>query len=84
MAAYVYVIAAKKPGGRIITYVGWTLDLKRRLAEHNGMGKRGAKSTRARIWTLVHSEKFRTRRAAMKREYALKKDRAFRALLRGG
>ena len=82
MAAYVYVIASRRPDGGMITYVGWTLDLDRRLAEHNGFGKRGAKSTRARTWTIIHSEKFRTRRAAMKREYALKKDRAFRTTLR--
>ena len=83
MAAYVYVIAAKNPGGRTLTYVGWTLDLDRRLAEHNGLGKRGAKSTRARAWVLVYAEKHRTRRKAMAREYALKQDRVFRALLRG-
>lgn len=84
MPSFVYVLKTKKPGGRTVTYVGWTLDLERRLAEHNGVGKRGAKSTRARTWTLVYAEKHRTRRKAMAREYALKQDRAFRALLRGG
>ena len=84
MPSFVYVLAASNPNGRTVTYVGWTLDLERRLSEHNGLGKRGAKSTRARSWTIIHSEKFRTRRAAMKREYALKKDRAFRAKLRSG
>jgi putative endonuclease len=79
MAAYVYVI-----GTRNLTYVGWTLDLDRRLAEHNGAGGRGAKSTRARIWVLLYAEKHRTRKGAMKREYVLKKNRQFRALLRGG
>jgi putative endonuclease len=82
MAAYVYVLIAQNPGGRTITYVGWTLDLARRLAEHNGAGKHGAKSTRARNWTLVYAEKHRTRKGAMKREYVLKKDRAFRVRLR--
>ena len=84
MAAYVYVIVTRNPGGRIISYVGWTLDLDRRLAEHNGSGKRGAKSTRARLWALVYAERHRTRKAAMKREAALKKDKAFRARLRSG
>jgi putative endonuclease len=79
MAAYVYVIA--NCDGRPLTYVGWTLDLDRRLAEHNGKGK-GAKSTRARHWILLYAEKHRTRKGAMKREYKLKKDRAFRAALR--
>ena len=82
MACYVYVLAAQNKGGRLVTYVGWTLDLERRLAEHNGLGKRGAKSTRGRVWTLLYAEKHRTRRKAMAREYALKQDRAFRARLR--
>jgi putative endonuclease len=84
MPSFVYVLMSKNPGGRTITYVGWTLDLERRLAEHNGLGKRGAKSTRARAWVLVYAEKHRTRRKAMAREYALKQDRAFRARLRSG
>jgi len=82
MACYVYVLAAKNEGGRCATYVGWTLDLERRLAEHNGLGKRGAKSTRGRVWVLLYAEKHRTKRKAMAREYALKQDRAFRTRLR--
>jgi putative endonuclease len=81
MAAYVYVIGARGLDGRALTYVGWTLDLDRRLAEHNGKA-RGAKSTRARKWLLLYAEKYRTRKGAMKREYVLKKDRLFRAQLR--
>lgn len=79
MAAYVYVIASCD--GRPLTYVGWTLDLERRLAEHNGKSK-GAKSTRARRWILLYAEKYRTRNKAMKREVALKRDKRFRAALR--
>jgi putative endonuclease len=79
MAAYVYVIGTG--GGRPLTYVGWTLNLDRRLTEHNG-GTKGAKSTRARTWVLLYAEKHRTRKGAMKREYVLKKDRDFRAGLR--
>jgi putative endonuclease len=86
MPAFVYVLLTINPAGRASTYVGWTLDLERRLAEHNGKtpGKRsrGAKTTRGRVWLLVYAEKHRTRRKAMAREYALKKDRAFRARLR--
>ena len=81
MPAYVYVLGTRS--GRKLTYVGWTLDLDRRLAEHNGFGKRGAKSTRARAWVLIYAEKHRTRKGAMKREYVLKNDRGFRARLRG-
>jgi putative endonuclease len=85
MPAYVYVIGARGTDGRALTYVGWTLDLERRLSEHNSKapGGRGAKSTRARVWVLLYAEKHRTRKGAMRREYVLKKDRAFRARLRG-
>ena len=82
MASFVYVLAAQNPDGRTITYVGWTLDLERRLAEHNGK-RVGAKTTRGRAWMLVYAEKHRTRKGAMRREFALKNDRKFRAALRG-
>ena len=82
MICYVYVLAARKKTGGLVTYVGWTLDLERRLAEHNGQGKRGAKSTRGRVWTLLYAEKHKSKRRAMAREYALKNDRLFRAQLR--
>jgi putative endonuclease len=86
MPSFVYVLVSQNPDGRTVTYVGWTLDLDRRLAEHNGRatGSRGAKSTRGRVWLLIYAEKHRTRKGAMRREYALKRDRAFRALLRQG
>ena len=83
MPSFVYVLAATNPSGRTITYVGWTLDLERRLAEHNGAGRGGAKTTRGRMWTLVYAEKHRTRKGAMRREFVLKQDRKFRAGLRG-
>ena len=43
----------------------------------------GAKTTRGRVWALVYAEKHRTRKGAMRREFVLKNDRAFRSLLRG-
>jgi putative endonuclease len=82
MPSFVYVLIARNKAGRARTYVGWTLDLERRLAEHNGAGTKGAKSTRGQAWSLIYAEKHRTRRRAMAREYALKQDRAFRAALR--
>jgi putative endonuclease len=61
------------------TYVGWTIDLERRLAEHNA--GTGARSTRGRSWTLIYVERHATRRQAMSREWHLKRDRRFRKLL---
>jgi putative endonuclease len=82
MPSFVYVLSAQNPDGRTITYVGWTLDLERRLAEHNDE-RRGAKTTRGRAWNLIYAEKHRTRKGAMRREFVLKNDRKFRAALRG-
>ena len=82
MPSFVYVLIAQNKSGRTRTYVGWTLDLERRLGEHNGTSGRGAKSTRGQVWNLIYAEKHRTRRKAMAREYVLKRDRAFRAALR--
>lgn len=62
------------------TYVGWTLDLERRLAQHNDGS--GAKSTRGATWTLLYTEQYETRREAMSREWHLKRDRAFRKKVR--
>ncbi len=61
------------------TYVGWTIDLDRRLSEHN-TGK-GARSTRGRSWIVLYVERHATRREAMSREWHLKRDRRFRKLL---
>ena len=60
MPSFVYVLGCRTPD-RILTYVGWTTDVPRRLKQHNG-GK-GARTTRGRVWILLHTEKFRTRRA---------------------
>ena len=75
---FVYVLGCMAKD-RHWTYVGWTNDLEQRLARHNA-GK-GARSTRGRIWTLLHAERLRTREAAMSREWNLKRDRRFRKLL---
>jgi len=81
MDCYVYVLGtfANK---RHLTYVGWTVDVARRLAQHNA-GK-GARTTRGRAWVLLHSECFASRREAMSREWHLKRDRAFRKRLAMG
>lgn len=65
----------------MLTYVGWTTDLDRRLAQHNA-GK-GARTTRGRVWTLLYAERWETPAEAMSREWRLKRDRAFRRRLRG-
>jgi putative endonuclease len=78
MDCFVYVLGTRSKN-RHLTYVGWTSDLARRLAQHNS-GK-GARTTRGRNWVLLHSEWFSTRHEAMSREWHLKRDRAFRKQL---
>jgi putative endonuclease len=75
MNCFVYVLGTATARGPL-TYVGWTLDVARRLDQHNA-GK-GARFTRGRVWVLLHSERFRSKPAAMRREWHLKRDRAFR------
>ncbi len=75
---FVYVLGSADKG-LIKTYVGWTLDVDRRLAQHNA-GK-GAKSTRGRSWALLYAEPCRSRSLAMSREWHLKRNRTFRKRL---
>lgn len=78
MDCFVYVLGCAGKSRRL-TYVGWTNDVARRLAQHNS-GK-GARSTRGRSWILLYSEKCASRRHAMSREWHLKRDRKFRKTL---
>ena len=71
---FVYVLGS--PGR---TYVGWTIDLERRLAQHND--GTGARSTRGRRWCLLYAEAYATRPEAMSREWFLKRDRKLRRSL---
>jgi len=53
-------------------YTGITVDLERRVEEHNG-SKLGAKYTRVRRPVeIVYSRRFRTRSAVCKEEYRIK------------
>lgn len=77
-AGFVYVLGCAAARG-YLTYVGWTLDLDRRLAMHNA-GK-GAKSTKGREWRLLYAERLANRREAMSREWHVKRDRPLRRKL---
>lgn len=78
MTCFVYVLGSFHKG-RYLSYVGWTNNVARRLDQHNT--GTGARSTRGRAWTLLHTEAFKTRNEAMSREWHLKRDRAFRKQL---
>ena len=78
MSFYVYMLKSihKKP----VTYVGYTKDLKKRIALHNA-GK-GAKFTRGRKWRLIYKEKLTSKNEAISREYYIKKNITFRNLIK--
>ena len=74
MSYYVYMLKSieKKP----VTYVGYTINLKKRISLHN-KGK-GAKFTRGRKWKLIYKEKYTSKNKAISREYYIKKNRKLR------
>ena len=75
MSFYVYML--KNVGSKIIkTYVGYTINLEKRLINHN-IGK-GAKSTKGHKWKVIYKKKFNTKSKAMSFEYFLKKNRTLR------
>ncbi len=69
---YVYVLVSETTGR---TYVGIALDPEKRLLEHNGEAKGGAKATRGwRPWKLGRVlGPFSSRSTACQVEYKLKK-----------
>ena len=79
MTYFVYLIGSYK-FNKLITYVGYTNNLKKRLILHN-RGK-GAKFTRGRHWKIVYSEKYDTKSEAISREYYIKKNRKFRNFIK--
>jgi len=72
MKHFVYLIIsfAKK---RLISYVGYTKNIKKRLKLHNS--SKGAKFTRGRKWKIIYKKNYNTKSDAMKNEYLLKKNK---------
>ena len=68
---YIYLIGTLSKG-KLITYVGYTSDLKKRLLLHNS--SKGAKFTRGKIWILAYKKSYKSRSIAMREEYKLKKN----------
>ena len=75
MTYFVYLIGSHQHN-KLITYVGYTNNLEKRINLHN-VGK-GAKFTRGRKWKLLYMEKFSTKKEAILRECYIKKNRKFR------
>ncbi len=75
----VYMIITKI-SNKIISYVGYTSNLDKRLKLHNS--SKGAKFTKGKKWRLIYSKKFTSKNLAMKYEYLLKKDKKKRNLIK--
>ena len=71
MSFYVYLIITKYKH-EVISYVGYTNNLRSRLKQHNS--SLGAKFTKGRKWKLIYHKKYSTKNKAMSEEYKLKKN----------
>ena len=78
MKYFVYLIISKNKQ-KYLSYVGYTNNLKKRLAKHNS--SKGAKFTRGRKWILIYKKRFKTKSEAMSFEYKLKKNRKQRKII---
>ena len=78
MLFYVYLIKTTK-GFKNKSYVGYTNNIKSRLARHNS--NKGAKATKGYKWELVYKKRFFSKQKALSYEYKLKKDRKVRLKL---
>ena len=81
MYHYVYMIKSIKYG-KVKTYVGYTIDLKKRLNTHN-LGK-GAKSTRGRYWKIIFKKRYLNKSSALKMEYFIKNNPLIRKKIKNG
>ena len=79
MKHFVYLLLSlhKK---RVISYVGYTNNIKKRLKLHNT--SKGAKFTRGRKWEIIYKKSYNTKSEAMQNEFKLKNDRLKRENLK--
>ena len=78
MLFYVYLIKTIK-GFKNKSYVGFTNNIKSRIAKHNS--NKGAKATKGYKWELVYKKGFKDKSHALSFEYKLKKNKKKRLYL---
>ena len=79
MTYFVYLIGCYR-NNKLITYVGYTSNLEKRIKLHNE-GK-GAKFTKGRKWKIMYYERYKNKRKTILREIYIKKNRKFRNLIK--
>ena len=72
MNYYVYILLSKH-NNKFYTYVGYTINLNKRLYLHNS--SKGAKYTKGKKWNIIYKKLYKNKSLAMKYEYKLKKDK---------
>ena len=75
MNYYVYILLTKH-NQKFFTYVGYTVNITKRLNLHNN--SKGAKYTKGKKWIIIYKKKYKSKQLAMKFEYSLKKNRSKR------
>jgi putative endonuclease len=79
MNYYVYLIVTKNKN-QLISYVGYTNNIKRRVNLHNI--SKGAKFTKGRFWKLAYYKRYESKNLALKEEYKLKKNYILRSKIK--
>ena len=82
MRHYVYLIVSSSKKNRLISYVGYTNNLKKRLLLHNS--SKGAKFTRGKQWNYAYCKGYNSKIKAMREEYVLKKNTKKRNMIKKG
>jgi|TARA_Y100000389_G_scaffold188435_1_gene211009 putative endonuclease len=80
MRYYVYLLVSLSPQKKLISYVGYTNNLQKRLNLHNS--SKGAKFTKGKQWKLAYFKKYNSKIKAMKEEYILKKNTKKRNMIK--
>ena len=79
MKYYVYLIVSSI-NNKLVSYVGYTNNLKKRLNLHNC--SKGAKFNKGKKWNLAYFKKYPSKIKAMKEEYLLKKNTKKRNMIK--
>ncbi len=79
MKYYVYLLVSFR-NKKLVSYVGYTNDLKKRLHLHNS--SKGAKFTRGKKWKIAYFKEYSSKKKAMKEEFLLKKNTKKRNMIK--
>jgi len=79
MTFFVYLLITKQKN-KLISYVGYTSNLQKRLKLHNT--SKGAKFTKGRKWKLAYLKRYKTKSLAMSEEIKLKKNYKLRETIK--